>query len=60
LGAGVRARLKTQVEPHAHLMRDEAKAFMAMGETFATRGGQLLQPRIRPGRWPAGRLVTSQ
>jgi transposase-like protein len=26
---------ETQIEPHAHLMSDEAKAFMAIGESFA-------------------------
>jgi transposase-like protein len=27
--------IETQVDPHAHLMSDEAKAFMAIGESFA-------------------------
>ena len=27
--------VETQIEPHAHLMSDEAKAFMAIGESFA-------------------------
>jgi transposase-like protein len=27
--------METQIEPHAHLMSDEAKAFIAIGESFA-------------------------
>lgn len=28
--------VETQIGPHAHLISDQAKAFMAIGESFAT------------------------
>lgn len=52
LRATVRA-VATQVELRAHLMSDEAKAFVAIGESFAAHETcQPLQPRICPGCCP--------